>query len=210
MKKKKYLAQITDYEENFQKYGDSYLTLYWPKKEDVDLRYQIMLEVIRPLTNHSIELLDFGCGLSHLYDYIIRHNLIDKIKYSGLDISEKFIQVSKNKYPNINYYCQDILERQTGLPNFDYVIMNGVFTAKEDMSFDEMFDYFKLVLSRVYDKTRAGFAFNVMSKLVDWEREDLFHLPFDVLTAFLTKYISRNFIIRHDYGLYEYTVYVYR
>lgn len=53
-------------------------------------------------------------------------------------------------------------------------------------------------------------AFNVMSKNVDWEREDLFHMPLDELSAFLTSSISRNFIIRNDYGLYEYTVYVYR
>jgi hypothetical protein len=37
----------------------------------------------------------------------------------------------------------------------------------------------------------------------------LFHLPLDLLSNFLVKNISRNFIIRNDYGLFEYTVYVY-
>ena len=49
-----------------------------------------------------------------------------------------------------------------------------------------------------------------MSKNVDWERDDLFHWGLDELTAFLTKDISRRFVLRNDYGLYEYTVYVYR
>jgi hypothetical protein len=49
-----------------------------------------------------------------------------------------------------------------------------------------------------------------MSTHVDWERDDLFHLPIDKLTAFLVKEASRDFIIRHDYKLYEYTAYVYR
>ncbi len=53
-------------------------------------------------------------------------------------------------------------------------------------------------------------AFNVMSKHVDWEREDLFHLPFDTLAEFLKKELTRNFVFRNDYGLYEYTTYVYR
>jgi hypothetical protein len=53
-------------------------------------------------------------------------------------------------------------------------------------------------------------AFNVMSKHVDWERDDLFHLPFDELGRWLVSSISRNFVIRADYGLYEYTTYVYR
>jgi hypothetical protein len=49
-----------------------------------------------------------------------------------------------------------------------------------------------------------------MSHHVDWQRDDLFHLPFDTLAAFLRTEVSRHFLFRADYGLYEYTVYVYR
>ena len=49
-----------------------------------------------------------------------------------------------------------------------------------------------------------------MSTLVDWERADLFHVPFDTLARMLKAHASRDFVIRQDYGLYEYTVYVYR
>ena len=96
------------------------------------------------------------------------------------------------------------------MPTFDYVVLNGVFTYKGDLSFDEMLAYSQAVISKVFDRARIGIAFNVTPKQVDWERDDLFHLPFDVVAWFLTKNISRNFVIRHDYGLYEYTVYVYR
>jgi hypothetical protein len=73
-----------------------------------------------------------------------------------------------------------------------------------------MFDYLRRLLKRVYPHARCGLAFNVMSKHVDWEREDLFHLPYDTLAAFLKREISRNFVFRADYELYEYTAYVYR
>ena len=86
--------------------------------------------------------------------------------------------------------------------------MNGVFTEKRELSFDEMWNYFTKLISIVYEKCNNGVAFNVMSKSVDWEREDLFHLPLDILSDFLCKKITRNFIIRNDYGLYEYTVYL--
>jgi hypothetical protein len=49
-----------------------------------------------------------------------------------------------------------------------------------------------------------------MTKHVDWEREDLFHLPFDLLASFLKREVSRNFIVRNDYGLFEYTVYLFK
>ena len=73
-----------------------------------------------------------------------------------------------------------------------------------------MWFYFTNVIEVVFAKCIKGFAFNVMSKNVDWEREDLFHVSLDQLSDFLCKKITRNFIIRNDYGLYEYTVYVFK
>ena len=73
-----------------------------------------------------------------------------------------------------------------------------------------MLAYFERTLSAVFAKAKVGLAFNVMSKHVDWERDDLFHLPFDTLVRFLTASLTRNFVIRNDYGLYEYTTYLYR
>ena len=66
------------------------------------------------------------------------------------------------------------------------------------------------LLPRVFAAARVGMAFNVMSKHVDWERDDLFHVPYDMLAAFLKANVSRHFQFRADYGLYEYTTYVYR
>ena len=168
-----------------------------------------MLEIIKPCADHDISLLDFGCGASHLYEYMLTRNM-HGIIYAGLDLSEKFIEVSKAKFPQNKYYCLDILDQSSQLPCFDYVVLNGVFTEKRELSFDEMFAYFKQLLRTIFNKTVVGLAFNVMSKQVDWEREDLFHLPLDILAGFLTRELSRNFTIRNDYGLYEYTTYVYR
>jgi hypothetical protein len=70
--------------------------------------------------------------------------------------------------------------------------------------------YMERLLKRVFPSARVGMAFNVMSKHVDWERDDLFHVPYDLLAAFLKANLSRHFAFRADYGLYEYTTYVYR
>ena len=210
MKNKNYLEIVRFCEDCFEKYGDNYLGVGWTKKqEDADTRYRVMLEVIRNPILGKISLLDFGCGASHLYEFILQNNLTS-INYSGLDISQKFLTVSRSKFPSIRYYALDVLENHDELPVFDYIILNGVFTVKRSLSFDEMLSFFQAVLEKVFQKARVGLAFNVMSKQVDWERDDLFHLPFDVLASFLTNHISRHFVIRHDYGLYEYTTYLYR
>jgi SAM-dependent methyltransferase len=207
---KKHYSLITACEACLTKYGDSFLGVGWTRRQqDADTRYRVMLELIDSARGQPLTILDFGCGASHLYEYILRTARKD-VQYAGLDLSTKFLELSRKKHPEITYYDVDILDDPAALPQFDYVIMNGIFTWKCALSFDEMLDYFKALVGKAFAIARIGIAFNVMSTQVDWQRDDLFHLPFDVLASFLTNEISRHFVIRHDYGLFEYTAYVYR
>jgi SAM-dependent methyltransferase len=206
-----YRSIVSHYEACLAEHGDTHLGVDWPKAEDVDTRHKVMLEVIRRHgISDPIRLLDFGCGASHLFEHIERE-AIKGIEYSGLDLSQQFVDLSRRKFPGNQYWCLDILSDEARqLPRFDYVVMSGVFTEKLELTFDDMLVFLRSVISKIYAITDVGLAFNVMTKHVDWERDDLFHLPFDTLAAWLKSDISRNFVIRNDYGLYEYTVYVYR
>lgn len=206
-----YLDIVKHYEECYRKYGDNYKGVDWPKEDDVEKRYEVMLELISFDTHQkkdSPTVLDFGCGLAHMYDYIIKKGT--KLEYAGLDISEVFVKKCEEKYPECNFFMEDILKEDGNIPQYDYIFLNGVLTEKRELSYEEMLAYFKMLIKRVYRYCNCGIAFNVMSKDVDWEREDLFHLPLNVLSNFLVKEVTRDFIIRYDYGLYEYTVYVYK
>lgn len=208
MKNNKHQTIIDHYEACLAEHGDSNLGVDWPNKEDAETRYAVMLELVREYST-ELTLLDFGCGASHLYPYLQRSRFAG-LAYYGLDASPAFCALSQSKYPQNDYLCLDVIAEPERLGEFDYVVMNGVFTEKRDLTFEEMFDYFKQVMRVVFPKVRRGLAFNVMSKAVDWERDDLFHLPTDLLIAFLVNELSRHFVIRNDYGLYEYTVYVYK
>lgn len=203
----KYYKIVEHYENCLKKHGDTHLGVDWPKAEDASLRYKIMLDIIHLGENCS--LLDFGCGAAHLLSFI-QNNGYHNISYSGLDLSNDFISICKQKNPCINFICGDVIKTPDIIANFDFIILNGVFTEKRELSFDEMFEYFKSLVKILFEKTNKGIAFNVMTAHVDWEREDLFHLPFDLLASFLKQEISRNFIIRNDYGLYEYSVYIFK
>lgn len=208
---KNYHKIIKHYEACLKKYGDTPQGVDWPNAKDANIRYQVMLEVMNfnQSNKEQISLLDFGCGSSHLLDYINGMG-INHIIYSGLDLSEEFIKLSKQKYPNISYYLGDILDIDYTLPSFDYIVMNGVFTERLSLDFEEMWEYFTTVIKKLAASCEQGMAFNLMSSHVDWERSDLFHVPLDRLAEFLIKEFSRKFIIRNDYGLYEYTVYLYK
>jgi len=195
------------YESCLETHGDNNLGVGWPRMNDVQLRHRVMLEVIR--SKGPVELLDFGCGLSHLWEYICEAGL-KNIRYSGVDISEKFIQKSAEKFPDNSYFCLDVLKEPEKLPTTDYIVANGVFTQKCNLSYDEMWHFFSETIVTLFQKSKKGIAFNVMSKQVDWEKDGAFHVSFNDLSELLTKRLSRYFHFRHDYGLYEYTTYVYK
>ena len=197
-------------EEYFERHGDSYLGVGWTKSQDeVDLRYEVMLGVIDHPAGEPVELLDVGCGLAHLYEYMQRKPRGRAITYTGLDISPAMLEAARAKHPEITFYEVDLMEDGVDLPRFDYVVMNGVFTLKAELTQDAMLAYWQEMLARVFPLARRGIAFNVMSPIVDWERDDLFHVPFETLTRVVSG-LSRRFVIRHDYPLYEYTTYVFR
>jgi SAM-dependent methyltransferase len=206
---KPYLSIISKCECYLRQHGDNHRGVGWPNAQDAETRYRVMLDVLRPTGPKPATLLDFGCGASHLFEFLRREGY-NHIVYSGLDLSRDFLALSRSKYPENTYHEVDVLDNNDQLPQFDYVIMNGIFTQKLDIDYESMFRYTSSVLKAVYNKARVGVAFNLHTKLVDWERDDLFHVPFDRITSFLWSTLSRHFVIRHDYNLYEYTIYLYR
>lgn len=206
----RYRSIAAHYVACLERHGDNHFGVDWPNEEDAQTRHRVMLDLIRPgIGGKPQRLLDFGCGASHLLEHIRAEERTD-INYAGLDIAEPFVELARSKFPEARFWCLDVLvDDVSALPRFDYAVMNGVFTEKLELTYDEMFDFMSRAVARVFSLVEVGVAFNVMSKHVDWERDDLFHVPFDEMAAFLIANITRNFVVRADYGLYEYTVYAY-
>ncbi len=203
--------QITECIEGyFERHGDSPQGMGWPNVPDAMRRHRVMSELMRNTdkAESPVRLLDVGCGAGQFYDYLSRSEF-NAVRYTGIDLSDRFVQLSQAKFPEGDFRCVDLLADPDCVETFDYAVLNGVFTMKCGMTFDQMWDFFQRLVQLVYAKTTRGIAFNTMAKHVDWERDDLFHLPLDLLAPFLCRNLSRNFIIRNDYGLYEYTTYVY-
>lgn len=191
------------YEECLLQHGDTSLGVDWPNEKDAKTRHSVMLGI----KTQNCSLLDFGCGSGHLLDTINNHYF--GIKYIGLDINQKSIDLCLKKFPDNKFICQDVLKNPL-TEEFDYIICNGVFNEKLDLSYDEMFAFLESVVSELWKICKVGLAFNVMNKHVDWERDDLFHVPFDQMADLCKRRLSRHFQFRSDYGLYEYTVFVFK
>ena len=200
--------QITTCTESyFERKGDSALGMGWPNIADAVRRYDVMLDVIRKQPG-TVKLLDFGCGTGHLYEHI-RNRTNRPIDYHGIDLSSTFIDRARRKHPDALFTQADVLREPGILQTYDYAVINGVFTSKCRMTHEVMLEFAQRVIALLFRHVRIGLAFNATSKQVDWERDDLFHLPLDCVAEFLCRHLSRNFVIRNDYGLYEFTTYVY-
>lgn len=196
------------YEACLDRHGDSHLGVDWPNAEDAETRYRVMLDIARDPHETPVSLLDIGCGAGHLLEYIRATG--QSFDYRGLDISEKFVDLCRAKFPDVTVHHADLLRDTRGIDSADYLILNGVFTEKLNLSQDDMIDFMQAMLAAAWPLATKGLAFNVMSTQVDWQRDDLFHMPFDALADFLAKALTRRFVFRQDYGLYEFTVYLYR
>lgn len=202
-----YQALVRHYEGCLARFGDTHRGVDWPDHAGAQTRYAVMLDLLGT-RRHDISLLDVGCGTGHLLEHIRRCGY--GVDYTGLDISMQFVDVCRRKFPDRPFLCHDLLGDETPVPVFDFVVMNGLFTERVGMTEGQMWEFFARLVQRAYAHCRIGIAYNVMSKHVDWEREDLFHVSFDRMAEFVGRHLSRHYRFRADYGLYEYTTYVFR
>ena len=128
----------------------------------------------------------------------------------GIDVSEALVVEARRLWTNQCFEVRDIVAHPLPPHSFDYTVLNGVLTAKYSLSNEAMENFACQLLKSSWQATKVAMAFNVMSMHVDWTRDDLFHWSLDRVTAFCLAKLSRHLNIISDYGLYEYTVQVFR
>jgi SAM-dependent methyltransferase len=203
-----YRSIVAHYEECLRSHGTGARAVDWKSADDAALRYDVMLELIRD-PDRASTLLDFGCGLAGLKAHMQRTRY-GSVGYTGLDISLEFAAAARAGNPDTNILCMDVLAEGNVLPSYDYIIMNGIFTRRHDLTVEAMERYLHELLTVVFRSCRVGLAFNVMSKAVDWENETLFHADPAPLLTFVSGHLTHHFVLRNDYGLHETTIYLYR
>lgn len=198
------------YEKKLFKYGPTHKGMDWPNANDLDKRFNVMTGLFNNFKLKKPSVLDLGCGVGLYIDYLKRNNLFDKILFTGIDISSKMIETAKKIHPDENFFVQDIIKKPLSVNSYDYILMNGVLTEKVSLSKIEMVEFAKNIIYSAFNSSSKGIAFNVMSSYVDWERDDLFHWNLNEVVSYLLNNCSRHIKINMDYGLYEYTFYVYK
>lgn len=101
-------------------------------------------------------ILDYGCGLGHLNDYIAL-NGPKNVYYCGIDINPDYIAMAHQLYPDRIFMVSDI-EAVKIKPVVHYVIGSGVFTY--GIEIDQMVSK----VEKAYELALNGVAFNFLNE----------------------------------------------
>ena len=204
-------ALLPIYDRALGQFGDTAQGALWPNEADRQLRFDVMLDLLDADDRSPIVLCDLGCGTGELLSRI-RERGLSHVRYVGVDRSALALDLARAKFPQAEFHLLDVNAEGADLDRLacDYLVANGLFTFRQGLSEQEMRGFLERSVRAVWPKVRRGIAFNVMSKQVDWQREDLFHASMDDMAAMLHSLAGRRVRLRADYGLYEYTCYAWR
>ena len=200
---------VRHYEACLVKHGATPAGVDWPNGTDLAVRLGVMLELLTDAGERP-DLLDLGCGPGLALDYLAATGGLHRVRYRGIDLSNAMVEEARRRWPTHDFSCRDIVAMPLPEQSADVVIMNGVLTERVTLSVESMTALAQSLITAAFRVARIGIAFNVMNAQVDWQRDDLFHWPFDALAAFLKRGVSPHYAFRADYGLYEYTCFVRR
>ncbi|MEM2143836.1 MAG: class I SAM-dependent methyltransferase [Candidatus Jordarchaeaceae archaeon] len=197
-----------EYEAHLEKHDpNSPEAVHWIGRNKTWLRFKILTE-IDDLNGKKI--LDFGCGNALLLDFLKENDI--NCEYYGWDVSEKMIKVANSRHSNVNFKVVDILKDDLNEFNnfFDYIIISGVFNLKVSTKEDIHKKWAEKILLKLWGLCKKGLAMNFMTEHVDWRDSELYYCSINEITSFCVKNLSRWFTIRHDYQLWEFTIYLYK
>jgi SAM-dependent methyltransferase len=189
------------------------VVLGWPNALGVALRYSALLSAIdfgSYSAKRPLRLLDLGCGLGLLLDWLAENGLLDSVDYTGVDLVEPMIEAVRGRWPDQRFELRDVRDEPFADNAFDYCIVCGIFTVKHGNTYDETVNLAQSTLRAVWPSVSLGIAFHSMSKHVDWERDDLFHWPLDDIMAFCKRDLSRHVTFKLDTGQWDVSTLVHK
>lgn len=196
--------------ELFRKFGNSPMATSSESPEHKRLRYAEILNSIEAAPGISIH--DVGMGLSQFHDFVAESLDIDSFEYSGSEILEDYVHASRRRLPERTFFHRnlaDSLSEQATAESYDFVVLSGVFHQMQNTPIPEWEKYLKSLLRNSFSLATKGIVFNLVSPYVEFQQSGIYYAKLHKILDFIVEDLSRFFIVRHNYALYEFTVAVY-
>ena len=187
------------FESRLKNYSETHKILGYGCKESQDARFKVVTE-IGDLRGKSI--LDYGCGLGDLVDHLEKQGI--DATYTGYDISEKLIKRAQELHPNHHFEVRDILEDMPD-QRFSYVFAIGL-----NLKVTDNVHFIKTLIKRLFDVAEDGVSVSLLSCHSDYFAEESFYHNPALLVDWCLANVSRRCVLRHDYLLHDFTLYIYK
>lgn len=127
--------------------------LGWENEQAQELRF----EVLKNIFFHGASVLDVGCGLGNLYDYLKKQDY--NFKYTGVDILPEMIFRAKEKNPQAEFFSANIFEDDLfGDRKFDVIYASGIF----NIELGNNDDFLRNALQRFVSLSNKFVVFNLL------------------------------------------------
>lgn len=182
-----------------EKHGSCHQALNWGSQKSQRKRFEILLEPFLKMKD-SFSLLDVGCGLAHLFDYIKENNF--EIEYTGVDAIPQMIEQAKLNHPEIasSLFVSSVSDIK--LEKFDVIVASGIFY----IACDE--ERMRNEIQQLYNMCNIGLAFNSLSAWADQKEENELYVDPALLLNYC-KSLTRRCILRHDYMCHDFTMHLF-
>lgn len=205
MQRRYKLEKVRNYfKEKLETHGPTPLGVGWNSSEAQETRFAQLIRIIDASTKYS--LLDFGCGLGALYDYLI--HLGHQTNYIGYDVTPEMVEKANELHPN-NPDCRFTSKLDEVLA-VDYTVLSGTFNIKMDADSDVWTEHVIKCLYEMSGHSEKGFSFNMLTKYSDADRmrPELYYGDPLFFFNYCTQNFSKNVVLLQDYGLYDFTILV--
>lgn len=187
------------YEGRFAEMGYDVRTLGWRGREDQELRFRVLCD-IADLAGASV--CDVGCGFGDLIPYL--RERFGEFRYTGVDLSPSLVEEARRRHPDYEFHCLDILADDFDL-RADYYLLSGALNFRVE----DNWALTTAMLTRMFQLADRGVAANFLTSYVNFERPHNYHHSPERVFG-LARTLTRRVALRHDYPLWEFTVFLYR
>ncbi|HMG07569.1 MAG TPA: class I SAM-dependent methyltransferase [Mucilaginibacter sp.] len=194
------------YGQLLREFGELPQAVNWKNKEAQEMRFQQLIKIIKTSGDFSIN--DLGCGLGDFVRFMEESAL--KFTYHGYDIAPGMIESAKAKFSTNRNVSFEVIVDPGTMKMADYTIESGIFNLRFDHTEESWLAHILKTLDIMNEKSRLGFAFNLLTKYSDKHlmRDDLYYADPCFLFDYCKKNFSKNVALLHDYQLYDFTILV--
>lgn len=192
---------IDRYADRLKRLGPVVQALGWRDDAQQQLRFSVIADGLSGVGGGSV--LDVGCGFGDFRAYLEQRGL--QVNYVGCDVSPDVLEVARARHPDGAFELRDILDNPYPPGSFDYVCLSGLFNhrlADNDAFLHRM-------LAAAFAACTRGVSANMTTDYVDYRDEHLHYFSPERVFHF-GQTLTRRVALRHDYPLYEFTIFLYR